>query len=48
MMAGPWDGPGIQGALYSQCLRPGYAIGHFGFPYNDNVQQVGLSWDPAC
>lgn len=34
--------------LYSQCLPPGHSITHFGEPYNDNVKQVGLSYDYRC
>lgn len=46
LKSGPWNGP--ENYLYTQCLPAGDYIAKFGFPYNDNVKQVGLSYDPAC
>ena len=48
LVSGPWDGPAYRGQVYSQCLRPGQAINRFGFPYDNNVQQIGLSWSVEC
>jgi hypothetical protein len=47
LTSGPWYGA-PQGVGWTGCVRPGYAVGRFGYPWNDNVQQIGLSWDPAC
>ena len=36
------------GQLWDQCLRPTAAIFNFGYPWNDNVIQVGLAWTGDC
>lgn len=44
--SGPWNGP--ENYLYSTCLKFGTGISIFGYPYDRNVKQFGLSNDPAC
>ncbi len=46
LKSGPWNGP--ENYLYSQCVRYAHGIATFGYPYNDNIKQVGASYDPAC
>ena len=48
LTSGPWDGPYASGFVYWVCLKPGQVINNFGYPYNDNVQRIGLNWTPGC
>lgn len=46
LKSGPWNGP--ENYIYTTCLGYGRGIPTFGYPYDNNIKQVGFGHDNGC
>ncbi len=46
LKSGPWKGP--ENYIYTTCLGYGRGIPTFGYPYDNNIKQVGFGHDNGC